>query len=345
MAEAQDKGSQELSYRLLGNAHEDVLTAFEATLKTVYLHKVAQSGQPGKPPKNDFQNVDFGRTRFAEFGFDPFAELRPKELSVLVLNIQKRHVIGHNLGVVDSKFAQHATDARLGETVKLVGVDIRAFAEISQRVVDRLDDWVADIVRPASNNGTLGVAVENDPSVPDETTLDNVPGDLGNLARKLGRWIAEQSKDGMLDHVDEDAVLSAFEGEPDGELEIAIAELEADGYVSDRATMNSRLPHFAPTLDLFVTFDPVVSENNPLEDAVGLIERIFKSGDSVDVRELHQSTGWSARRFNPAVSLVITEIDEGRVSQESANDYPARHFAIAAEDRVALRRFAKRIRG
>ena len=27
----------ELAYRLLGNAHEDVLTAFEATLKTVYL--------------------------------------------------------------------------------------------------------------------------------------------------------------------------------------------------------------------------------------------------------------------------------------------------------------------
>jgi hypothetical protein len=32
---------QELAYRLMGNAHEDVLTAFEATLKTVYLYKVA----------------------------------------------------------------------------------------------------------------------------------------------------------------------------------------------------------------------------------------------------------------------------------------------------------------
>ncbi|MEY9104694.1 hypothetical protein ABH994_005606 [Bradyrhizobium yuanmingense] len=30
-----------MAYRLLGNAHEDVLTAFEATLKAIYLHKVA----------------------------------------------------------------------------------------------------------------------------------------------------------------------------------------------------------------------------------------------------------------------------------------------------------------
>lgn len=32
--------NEELAYRLLGDAHEDVLTAFEATLKTVYLHRV-----------------------------------------------------------------------------------------------------------------------------------------------------------------------------------------------------------------------------------------------------------------------------------------------------------------
>src|SRR6202521_3794245 len=33
--------ARELAYRLMGNAHEDVLTAFEATLKTVYHHKAA----------------------------------------------------------------------------------------------------------------------------------------------------------------------------------------------------------------------------------------------------------------------------------------------------------------
>ena len=63
---------------------------------------------PTKPIGNDFQNIGKGRKRFDEFLFDPFAELDAKELAMLSLNIQKRHLIGHNLGLVDAKFAQHA---------------------------------------------------------------------------------------------------------------------------------------------------------------------------------------------------------------------------------------------
>lgn len=55
LAEGQDKDHQELSYRLLGNAHEDVLTAFEATLKTVYLYKVVQSGRRGSRSRTIFR--------------------------------------------------------------------------------------------------------------------------------------------------------------------------------------------------------------------------------------------------------------------------------------------------
>ncbi len=63
----------ELAYRLMGNAHEDVLTAFEATLKTVYSYKVAKQqafAADVKPVGNAFQNIERGRKRFAEFSFD-----------------------------------------------------------------------------------------------------------------------------------------------------------------------------------------------------------------------------------------------------------------------------------
>jgi hypothetical protein len=145
LAEGLDKSLQELAYRLMGNAHEDVLTAFEATLKTVYLHKASQVAivASTKPVGNAFQNIDRGKARFAELGFDPFLALSTSEVKELELNIQKRHVIGHNLGVIDAKFAQTAADAKLGETVKLVGVDIRGFANVAQKVVDRLDFWLA----------------------------------------------------------------------------------------------------------------------------------------------------------------------------------------------------------
>ena len=54
----------ELAYRLMGNAHEDVLTAFEATLKTVYLYKVASrppDAEEVKPVGNAFQNIERGQ--------------------------------------------------------------------------------------------------------------------------------------------------------------------------------------------------------------------------------------------------------------------------------------------
>ncbi|HET9916586.1 MAG TPA: hypothetical protein VFQ89_05715, partial [Candidatus Binatia bacterium] len=145
----------ELAYRLLGNAHEDVLTAFEATLKTVYLYKLTTRPADApevKPVGNAFQNIERGRKRFAEFGFDPFGSLSVDALAVLTLNIQKRHVIGHNLGIADAMFTEHAADARLGETVPLVGEDILQFADICKMTVDHIDAWLASGALPPSRD-------------------------------------------------------------------------------------------------------------------------------------------------------------------------------------------------
>lgn len=151
---AEDK--EELAYRLLGNAHEDVLTAFEATLKTVYLHGKSSAGSNPLPKVgNDFQNVDKALKRFEELGLNPFTGLIDEEMDALRLNIQKRHVIGHNLGVVDDKFATHENDAKVGETVNLVGEDIKQFAAISQKVIDNLDTWLGGSPSPTIESPSL----------------------------------------------------------------------------------------------------------------------------------------------------------------------------------------------
>lgn len=156
LAETAGQDRQELAYRLLGNGHEDVLTAFEATLKVVYAHMI-QSRPAGSPPVkavgNDFQNIGRGRKRFEEFAFDPFAELDAAELSALSLNIQKRHLIGHNLGLVDAKFAEQAQEAKLGETVGLVAADIRTFSATCRRIVDRVDNLLAGQELPPATEG------------------------------------------------------------------------------------------------------------------------------------------------------------------------------------------------
>ena len=223
LAEAAGQNRQELAYRLLGNAHEDVLTAFEATMKVAYAYLI-QNRPSGSPPVkavgNDFQNIERGRKRFEEFSFDPFAELDATELSTLSLNIQKRHLIGHNLGVVDAKFAEQAQEAKLGETVGLVATDIRTFAAMCRRVVGRLDDLLADqqLVPAAVQTDTVSVSASTE-----------AIGDLTPEGTAVGKWICKSSTTGLPELIAEQALIDAFPSMTEDQLAEAVADLAEDG--------------------------------------------------------------------------------------------------------------------
>lgn len=337
LAESQDR--QELAYRLLGNAHEDVLTAFEATLKVAYAHRVQNrpSGSaPVKPVSNDFQNIDKARKRFDEFSFDPFAELDAGELAVLSLNIQKRHLIGHNLGVVDAKFTQHAKEAKLGETVELVAADVRAFATLCNMVVRRIDDMLGDMPLPPPADQTEAEAATPAPT--------EMVGDLTPEGSELGKWICKASVDGLPDHLDDDALRAAFPGWSTDQLAEALADLAEDDYVSLTHTLSERLPRVHIGADLFLTFDPICMESDPIADALQLIPLVLDK-ESVDVPALHIESGMSLRRFNPAIGMIIAEIGEGRVSEVYVEHYPAPYFFVVDSDRVAIKRLARRLQG
>jgi hypothetical protein len=333
----------ELAYRLMGNAHEDVLTAFEATLKTVYLHKAAARADAveTKPVGNAFQNIERGRKRFAEFDIDPFGTLTPDALAVLTLNIQKRHVIGHNLGVADAAFAEHAADARLGETVPLVGDDILQFAEISLMVINDLDAWLA--------NGAVPPAAERAPTKPVVAPAAKEPaalkiGELGPLAVRIGLWASGQSKTGGDDFIPEEELTKAFPDAGIDELGLAVAELEKDGYLTTTAYLSMRLPRMRTRPDLFITFDPHAMKTDPAVDVVTLVDMALAKVDSVGPKELHEATGWLLRRFNPAFAYMLSQIDDRHVLRGGTDDYPAAGFFLTDGDRVDLRRFAARLR-
>jgi len=138
---------RELAYRILGNAHEDVLTALETALKTVFRHLVreqlpddAETLCSKKAIGNAFQNIDRGRGLFAKLGIDPFAGLVESDLGTLTLNIQKRHVIGHNLGCADERYFDLTQDEKPGETVTLIGDEIAQFAQICLNLIAALED-------------------------------------------------------------------------------------------------------------------------------------------------------------------------------------------------------------
>lgn len=352
LAEAQGDGLEELAYRLLGNAHEDVLTAFEATLKTVYLFGAGNAS--AKPPRNDFQNIEKAKKRFEELGVDPFQHLVPEELTTLELNIQKRHVIGHNLGVVDPKFADHAREARVGETVHLVASDIREFAALCQKVVDDLDAWLVGTPSPTVGeelSPLLVASPANPTSSKEPPTLDKLEVRLRDLARRVGLWLAKKSTNGNYRDTTAqgEEIVAAFPNETERALEKAVAELETEGFVTASGAIGVKVPFVCATTDLFPTFDPVAYGTNPYADAGELIGRILAAieanGETIDPAKLHEELGWELRRFNPALGIVVEHVDSRRVSDEYGSEYVTRYFFLLPEDEIALERLAERLKG
>lgn len=347
LAELQGDAQSELAYRLLGNAHEDVLTGFEATIKAVFLHQFAQAFPEQSLPSvtNDFQNVDKAQRQFAKLGIDPFARLSLDDLATLRVNIQKRHVIGHNLGVVDAKFAEHSSEARLGETVHLVGEDVRAFAQLAQVVVDTLDEWIGGSCSVPSVSSQASTPVETPrESVPVVDEVEEKARKLGisPLAFRLGRFLAAKSENGFQDSVDEEMVLAEFGSEKPDALEEAIAELASENCIAARDLINAKLPRMRRQLELFATFDPHVSGDKPAVDAAHLANMILSTDAEIDIPALHIETGWNLRRFNPALAILASHVDSGRVLGGYDNKYPVRHMVLVAADRVELRRLIKR---
>lgn len=147
--QVQNDGNNELAYRLLGNAHEDVLTAFEAFQKVTYRYLVC-SRLPDQVAEltmksaigNRFQNIQRGQRLWSNFSLDPFNGLSEDQVATLRINIEKRHVIGHNLSVVDEAYATAAESEEPGKTIRLLGDEIQRFATICKAVVDKLDEYL-----------------------------------------------------------------------------------------------------------------------------------------------------------------------------------------------------------
>ena len=140
--EAEQRGEVELAYRLLGNAHEDVLTAFETYLKLIHRFLArrrfakADAAQFAKRNGgNTFQNVEKAKRAFSELHLAPFDVLEPAEEAHLRLQIEKRHVIGHNLGLADDKYIRLSGQHEEGENVTVLGEDVVRFGGIAFKVV------------------------------------------------------------------------------------------------------------------------------------------------------------------------------------------------------------------
>jgi hypothetical protein len=142
-----EDGNSELSYRILGNAHEDVVTAFETYQKTFYRYMVKKSFSDEEAAEmaskraigNRFQNMDRAKDLYENLSFDPFGILTSDELQLMRLNIEKRHVIGHNLSMADEAYSDTEEREKPGTTVEILADGISEFAETAKKVIVELE--------------------------------------------------------------------------------------------------------------------------------------------------------------------------------------------------------------
>lgn len=240
-------------------------------------------------------------------------------------------------------FAEHAGEARLGETVPLVGDDILQFAGICQLVVDGLDAWLAKgEAPPVAARRPIGRL-----AIPPAKGNDALKiGELGPLAVRIGLWVSKESGKGFEDFIPEQDLTQAFPEASIDELSFAVAELENDGYLRTTSFISQRLPRMFATTDLYIAFDPHTEKSDPEVDVVALVDYALSISGTrvVDPEDLLNRSGWPLRRFNPAFAYMISQIDDGRVLKGGSDDHPARGFLMTDGERVTLHRFAARLR-
>lgn len=169
---------------------------------------------------------------------------------------------------------------------------------------------------------------------------------LSQDASCLGYWISQTSENGCLDPVMFDDIQQAFPEATRLELEDACGELELVGLATLSAAIGYKVRIIRPTFSLFEIFDPLVFEKaNPLADAANLARYILDQEETASADKMIEDFGWGIRRFNPAIAIICSMIEEGRKSAEIHPTYYCRYVLPNPKERAELRQFANSILG
>jgi hypothetical protein len=83
--------------------------------------------------------MDKAKELYKNLALDPFSVLDPHELDLMMLNIEKRHVIGHNLSMADESYSDAENREKPGTTVGILSDEISDFAKTAKKVVLELE--------------------------------------------------------------------------------------------------------------------------------------------------------------------------------------------------------------
>ena len=134
---------KDLADKLIENALEDCVSAFDGFGREVCRLHADKSRNPTKVEKISFQNLEGAKTTVLDtFGIDLTADLVPNERRAAATALQKRHLIAHKMGVVDQDYITKTGDTRSVVRRKIgIGADeVRELARIVSKLASRLSN-------------------------------------------------------------------------------------------------------------------------------------------------------------------------------------------------------------
>ena len=100
-----------LAEKLIENALEDCVSAFDGFGRKLCLVHANKAWAPDKAEKMNFQNLEGARKGFLDlFGIDLSTAVAPEQWRAAAMAFQKRHLIAHKLSVVDQDYVTKTSD-------------------------------------------------------------------------------------------------------------------------------------------------------------------------------------------------------------------------------------------
>lgn len=155
------------------------------------------------------------------------------------------------------------------------------------------------------------------------------------------KYMIEKCLDGLRhEHYSLVEILEAYPELSKDELLDGLGELEVYGFITTISFIGAP-DEYRLTASSYEVLDEPIMGWNTENDARHLAEKALAYRGSVNVAKLHSETGWSYRRFNPALRMVVDFIGDGRVSRSIQPEYISRWFTPNNVERTLLRQFVR----
>jgi hypothetical protein len=149
--QVEETAGKDGGYHLLGNCLEDCVSLFEGFLKVIYSQALrATCSEDEREAKlgglrNSFQNVSRAERIFKDdLGYELLSSIDDSARDLLELQFAKRHIITHNLGLVDEQYrTQVASLQSTGQDVQIATDDVRRLLSIESKVLTRAIEELA----------------------------------------------------------------------------------------------------------------------------------------------------------------------------------------------------------